>query len=100
LHARRSARKFKAAKPILSTWSVAESIVFSYPHGLSYHYTDESVSLVREAGYQLACSSSAGFVSLHNDPLQMPRFIVSDCNGDQFAKQLTDWCREHGTQTY
>jgi len=64
---------------------------FSYPHGLSYHYTDESVSLVRVAGYQLACSSSAGFVSLHNDPLQMPRFIVSDCNGDQFAKQLTDW---------
>ena len=65
---------------------------FSYPHGLMSHYTVESVTLVRDAGYKLACSSCNGFINSRTDPLQIPRFVVRDCDGDEFAKQLIEWC--------
>ena len=56
---------------------------FSYPHG---NYTTETVSLVQKAGFNCACSTSAGVVSKHSKLFQLPRCQVQDCSGEEFAK--------------
>jgi peptidoglycan/xylan/chitin deacetylase (PgdA/CDA1 family) len=64
---------------------------FAYPYGQPSHYTDETVSLVREAGFACACSVMADAVVRSTDLFQLPRVYVDDCTGDEFARQLTRW---------
>jgi len=61
---------------------------FSYPYGSR---DDETVSLVREAGFACACSTRPGAVGHEADPLQLPRFQVEDWTGDEFATRLSQW---------
>jgi peptidoglycan/xylan/chitin deacetylase (PgdA/CDA1 family) len=64
---------------------------FSYPYGRSCDYTQRTVSLVREAGFYCACSTSASPVTCSADSFQLPRFQVVDCNGEELYKQLRSW---------
>lgn len=62
---------------------------FAYPYGKSEHYTKETVDLVRQAGFGCACSNFPGLTYPEANPLEMPRWSVSDCDGDQFEKFLS-----------
>ena len=45
-------------------------------------YTSQTVSLVREAGFDLAFATSVAFAAPGCDPLQIPRFTMLDSVGD------------------
>jgi glycosyltransferase involved in cell wall biosynthesis/peptidoglycan/xylan/chitin deacetylase (PgdA/CDA1 family)/SAM-dependent methyltransferase len=66
-------------------------VSFAYPYGGERDYTNETVALVREAGFTRACSTFRAPVSLASDRFQLPRFLVEDWDGDQFARQLSLW---------
>jgi peptidoglycan/xylan/chitin deacetylase (PgdA/CDA1 family) len=62
---------------------------FAYPFGSSGTYTEESVGLVRQAGFAAACSGLPGSVELRTDRFQLPRVQVCDWDGDELAQQLS-----------
>jgi peptidoglycan/xylan/chitin deacetylase (PgdA/CDA1 family) len=64
---------------------------FAYPYGRSCDYTEWTVSLVREAGFSCACSTSATLVRSQVDCFKLPRFHVPDCNGEELDKHLMTW---------
>lgn len=63
---------------------------FAYPFGSNGTYTEESVGLVRQAGFAAACSGLPGYVELRTDRFQLPRVQVCDCDGDEFARRLSN----------
>jgi peptidoglycan/xylan/chitin deacetylase (PgdA/CDA1 family) len=68
---------------------------FAYPYGsrVRLDYTDETVALVRAAGFDCACSNLAQPVRRGADPFQLPRAGTRDWNGDELAAHLENWFR-------
>jgi peptidoglycan/xylan/chitin deacetylase (PgdA/CDA1 family) len=67
---------------------------FAYPYGREDDYTRETRALVREAGFNCACSTSPALVRSGADPFQLPRVQVQDMNGESFARLLFDYLRD------
>ena len=61
---------------------------FAYPHG---SFSAETVSLVREAGFDCACSSLIDLAERSTDLFQLPRVEVRDWDGKKFARRLSRW---------
>jgi peptidoglycan/xylan/chitin deacetylase (PgdA/CDA1 family) len=61
---------------------------FSYPYGF---HSDQTVELVREAGYESAFICDERTVHNMSDPFRLPRFIVRDWDGDEFSRKLHEW---------
>jgi len=64
---------------------------FAYPYGGRSHYTNQTVTMVRDAGFEWACSNFAGAVRPGTDHWQLPRFLVRNWDGEQFAGRLRQW---------
>ena len=61
---------------------------FAYPYGGQRDIGVDSPSLVREAAYSLACSNVPGIATPGSDPFWLPRHLVRDWDGDEFARRL------------
>jgi len=61
---------------------------FSYPYGGSGHYGPETVRAVADSGFARACSTSAHPVNRNDGPYELPRFNVTDMDGEQFERFL------------
>ncbi|MEB3181389.1 MAG: polysaccharide deacetylase family protein [Nostocaceae cyanobacterium] len=61
---------------------------FAYPHG---NYSQQTLSLIREAGIEYACSTEENTVWRDSDRFQLPRFQVHNWNGEKFTQQLLRW---------
>lgn len=64
---------------------------FAYPYGGTSVYTVETVDLIREIGYECACSTSAQVVVANADRFQLPRVMVTNWDGEEFSKRLSRW---------
>jgi len=64
---------------------------FAYPYGGRSDYTDETVAMVREAGYACACSNFADLVWKGSDCFQLPRVVVRNWDGGEFTHLLEEW---------
>jgi peptidoglycan/xylan/chitin deacetylase (PgdA/CDA1 family) len=63
--------------------------LFAYPNGTpGRDYTEETVRLVREAGFRGAVSSSPGAARPGSDPYQIPRFTPWDRGRLRFAARM------------
>lgn len=60
---------------------------FAYPFG---DYSPATAELVRQAGFEWACTTESGGVNRHTDPFRMPRMAVEDCDGRQLVQQIHD----------
>ena len=61
---------------------------FAYPYG---DYADETVGVLRHAGFQAAGTTGRGCVTARSDPYRFPRLHVRDVDGETFARTLREW---------
>lgn len=64
---------------------------YAYPYGGREDYTPTTRKIVRQIGFDSACSTLQGVVWPYADRFQLPRVIVRDWTGDEFARQLAEW---------
>jgi peptidoglycan/xylan/chitin deacetylase (PgdA/CDA1 family) len=65
--------------------------LFAYPFGRACDYSEDTVSFVRDAQYEAACSNFGDLVSSDTDRFQLPRVQVHDWDGDELLRRLDGW---------
>ena len=78
-------REIRDSRDFLAAITGRSITSFAYPHG---RHDATTRRLVRQAGFQRACTSHGGTVRRRTDPLRLPRLEVPDCDGDTFARIL------------
>ncbi|HSK16950.1 MAG TPA: polysaccharide deacetylase family protein [Gaiellaceae bacterium] len=61
---------------------------FAYPYGGKADFDESTISIVREAGFDTACSTIPRRVGRRTDPLRVPRLVVRDWTGPELAGRL------------
>ena len=61
---------------------------FSYPYGGRDHYSAKTVQAVRAAGFSRACTTAARHVDMRDTLYELPRFNITDMNGEEFERLL------------
>ena len=91
LPAAEQAREVSESKATLQSILGNPIASFAYPFGGKTDYTATTIALLREAGYEFACSTLDGTVHSGGDPFQLPRLQVPDVDGDGFLRLLQEW---------
>jgi peptidoglycan/xylan/chitin deacetylase (PgdA/CDA1 family) len=61
----------------IQQWIQKPLRAFSYPNGRrGLDYTDQTVGIVRECGYQMAFSTETGFATREQSALEIPRYLL------------------------
>ena len=61
---------------------------FAYPYGGSEAVSDTTRDCVKRVGFELACDNWPRLAGRLTDPLMLPRFLVRNWSGDEFARRL------------
>jgi peptidoglycan/xylan/chitin deacetylase (PgdA/CDA1 family) len=78
--------EIEASRGACAALTGVEPTMFAYPYG---DHSEETVRLVREAGFTVAVTTEARVVSRSAELLRLPRVQVGDWSEDQFAKALS-----------
>lgn len=61
---------------------------FAYPYGGTSDFDETTVAIVRDAGFETACSTIPRRVGRNTDPLRVPRLVVREWTGPELAGRL------------
>ncbi len=61
---------------------------FAYPFGGTDDYSLKTIALLKENGFDSACSAMPGCVRPGVDSFQLPRFFIRNWDREEFARQL------------
>ena len=67
---------------------------FSYPFGTRSDYTDATVEVLKEAGFELTCSNFPDRIDSKTSRFEFPRRVVGDWSGREFAVKCAAWLAE------
>lgn len=67
---------------------------FAYPFGKPVHYNEDTLRIVKENGFDFACSTTLAAMRHDSPRFELPRFPVQDWSGDELAGLLESWWRE------
>jgi peptidoglycan/xylan/chitin deacetylase (PgdA/CDA1 family) len=81
-------REVSESKKYLEGLLGAQIESFCYPYGL---LTKQTAAIVRDAGFRCACATYSDIVTHNKDPFRLPRFLIPNWNGAQFARWLHRW---------
>jgi peptidoglycan/xylan/chitin deacetylase (PgdA/CDA1 family) len=87
-------REIEEGKQTLEAVCGQATTSFAYPYGSEADYSNETVQLVRQAGFACACTTRPTAVRHGGDPLALPRMIVRDWSGEEFRSRLRKWFLE------
>jgi peptidoglycan/xylan/chitin deacetylase (PgdA/CDA1 family) len=65
--------------------------IFAYPYGSAQDFGEETVDIVRDAGFLAACTTMPSSIEAGADLLRLRRCPVSDWNIETFKRQLESW---------
>jgi hypothetical protein len=60
----------------------------AYPYGGAGDFNQDTLNIVREAGFKAACTTIGGFVTKNRDAVALPRCWVGDWELSTFKQQL------------
>jgi peptidoglycan/xylan/chitin deacetylase (PgdA/CDA1 family) len=75
-------------KQILEERTAKQVREFAYPYGSYATKSAATSTILRQAGFDLAFTTSVGGVRRSGDPFLLPRFPVRNWNGDEFSRRL------------
>jgi peptidoglycan/xylan/chitin deacetylase (PgdA/CDA1 family) len=67
---------------------------FAYPYGGRGDVGYQSINIVKQAGFKIACANEPGIVGKKSDPFFLPRFMVLNWDADYFAGKLRSFFDE------
>jgi peptidoglycan/xylan/chitin deacetylase (PgdA/CDA1 family) len=85
----RQSEEIAGSKAQLETALSCSVSSFSYPYGTVADFDETAVSLVKEAGFQYACTNIPGRVGNRTDRFRIPRVLVRNLSGEALAATLS-----------
>jgi peptidoglycan/xylan/chitin deacetylase (PgdA/CDA1 family) len=64
---------------------------FAYPYGRLCDYSEETIAIVKDAGFDCACSTTQGLVRRRSHVFELPRFQAPDVSGEVLDNLLRQW---------
>ena len=83
--------EIETSRAELEDWLSQPVSIFAYPYGKVGDYSPDTVQLVRNAGFKIACNSVCGSLEPGIDHLQLNRCGVHNWPIDQFRKNLNSF---------
>lgn len=59
---------------------------FAYPYGTTNDYNDDTIKILKDAGYLCACSNFPGIINTETNCFELPRYLVRNWNDREFAQ--------------
>jgi len=64
---------------------------FAYPFGSKADYSRQTAGIVRESGFECACSNFTDLVWRWTNLFQLPRVVVRNWPGELFSHKMAEW---------
>jgi peptidoglycan/xylan/chitin deacetylase (PgdA/CDA1 family) len=84
-------QEIDGARRDLEAWIGRPVDAVAYPFGGRGDVSRDTIASARHAGMTIGCTTQAGRVDAATDPLRVPRAIVRNWTGDEFARRLAAW---------
>lgn len=81
-------REIESSKDTLEALIGRPVSSFAYPYGQAEDITEETVGLVREAGFATACINTPGAITGDSDRFRLPRLFVRDWDAQRLRAEL------------